>query len=214
MDEATVRVLVTAGPTREFIDAIRFLSNPSTGRMGLELAAASREAGYPTDLVVGPTALEPPPGVQVHRVTSAEEMADAVRRLHPACRIFFAAAAVSDFRPRQRIQGKWKKESGPFAPEWVLNPDILGQMGPLKGERIHVGFALETSDPEKNGLRKLRRKNLDLIVVNGPSNLASTGGDFLIIDPQGRTDRAAGVSKRDLARRLVARCGEMLAARR
>ncbi|HVO30934.1 MAG TPA: bifunctional phosphopantothenoylcysteine decarboxylase/phosphopantothenate--cysteine ligase CoaBC [bacterium] len=163
---AGVRVLVNAGPTREFLDAVRFLSNPSSGKMGFAVAAEAALRGANVTLVAGPTDVPTPPGVKVVRVTSAEEMLRACAKAFATAEIFVATAAVSDFRPRRRVKGKVKKESAELTLELERTPDILATLAAKKGRRFVVGFAAETDDVIGYARGKLRRKNLDLVVAN------------------------------------------------
>lgn len=163
---AGVRVLVNAGPTREPLDAVRFLSNPSTGRMGFAIAAEAHARGAKVTLVAGPTELAPPAGVEVVRVTTAEEMLRACRAAFKRAEIFVATAAVSDFRPRHRAKNKVKKESASLTLELERTTDILATLAAEKGRRFVVGFAAETDDVVAFAREKLKRKNLDLVVAN------------------------------------------------
>lgn len=175
-DLAGKTVLVTAGPTREFIDAVRFISNPSTGRMGYALAAAARERGADVILVTGPTQISYPQGVKIVPVISAGEMHTAVNDHFDQSVIVIMAAAVSDFKPLHASGGrKIKKEKAPSTLELERTVDILRELGKKKGKRILVGFAAETDSIEKNALNKLLDKNLDLIVAN---DLLKTGSGF------------------------------------
>jgi phosphopantothenoylcysteine decarboxylase / phosphopantothenate---cysteine ligase len=160
------RILVTAGPTHEPIDAVRFLGNRSSGKMGYAVAREAAKRGAAVTLVSGPSPLPDPPGVEVVRVETAEEMRDAVMARFEEADAVVKAAAVADWRPKERAEGKLKKEAG--APELLLEPtpDILRELGERKGERVLVGFAAETEDLEAAGRTKLREKRLDLIVVN------------------------------------------------
>jgi phosphopantothenoylcysteine decarboxylase/phosphopantothenate--cysteine ligase len=159
-------ILVTAGPTHEPIDAVRFVGNRSSGKMGFAVARETARRGASVTLVTGPTHLSDPPGVRVERVETAEQMRDAVLRSFDQADAVVKAAAVSDFRPKEEVRGKIKKETG--APDVHLEPtpDILRELGEGKGDRILVGFAAETEDLEAAGRQKLREKHLDLIVVN------------------------------------------------
>jgi len=174
-DLAGVSVLVTAGPTREAIDAVRFISNPSSGKMGYALAAAARDRGAEVTLISGPTYLAPPEGVSHYTVTTAAEMSQTVREHARRCRIIIMAAAVSDFRPKERSGTKIKKEN--VAPIITLErtDDILQGLGAAKEDRILVGFAAETENVVENAREKLLRKNLDLIVAN---DIAQPGAGF------------------------------------
>src|ERR671923_456341 len=160
------RILVTAGPTHEPIDAVRFIGNRSSGKMGSAVAREAAKRGAGVTLISGPTHLPDPPGVEVVRVETAEEMRDAVLARFEAADAVVKAAAVADWRPKERAEGELKKEWG--APELLLEPtpDILRELGERKGQRVLVGFAAETEDLEAAGRAKLREKGLDLIVVN------------------------------------------------
>jgi phosphopantothenoylcysteine decarboxylase / phosphopantothenate---cysteine ligase len=160
-------VLITAGPTRESLDPVRFLSNRSSGKMGFALARTARRRGATVSLVSGPVALEDPPGVDVIRVTTAAEMHEAVMRLRDEATVIVKAAAVADFRPAHRVAGKMKKREAPAAIELVENTDILAELGRNRTTgQVLVGFAAESDNLEEEGRRKLLAKNLDLVVVN------------------------------------------------
>ncbi len=159
-------LLVTAGPTREELDPVRYLSNYSSGKMGYAIARAARRRGAEVVLVTGPTCLEVPWGVETVAVESAEEMREAVLARVDASTLIIKAAAVADFRPRLRSVEKIKKNGAPVALDLVKNPDILGELGRIKGERVLVGFAAETESLMENAARKLAEKNLDLVVAN------------------------------------------------
>lgn len=163
------RILVTAGPTREEIDPVRFISNHSSGKMGYAIARQARLRGAEVTLVTGPTALQPPYGVTAVQVESACEMRDAVLERLDGSDIVIKAAAVADYRPRQRAGMKVKKDAAHLAIELERNPDILAEIGARKGGRVLVGFAAETQDLVVNAASKLTRKNLDLIVANDVS---------------------------------------------
>jgi phosphopantothenoylcysteine decarboxylase/phosphopantothenate--cysteine ligase len=166
-------VLVTAGPTREALDPVRFLSNPSTGRMGFALAEAARDRGARVTLIAGPTDLEPPAGVATVRIVSAEELAGQVDARAGAMRVVVMAAAVSDQRPAQVARQKVKKRDGEELLRLVRTPDILAGLGARFAQQTQrpllVGFAAETERVEEQAREKLARKNLDLIVANDVS---------------------------------------------
>ena len=205
-------VLVTAGPTREAIDPVRYLSNPSTGKMGYAVAEAARDMGARVTLVSGPTHLPDPPGVKTLRVTSAQQMRDAVlERLDgpPAVEVVVMAAAVSDFRPARREPNKVKKEMAALDLAMERTPDILAEMGAGKTRRIVVGFAAETEDVAANARLKLEKKKLDLIVAN---NVAGDGAHFgfgaetnevIVIDREGNQQQWPRMTKHEVARRLM-----------
>ncbi len=165
-DLAGLTVMVTAGPTREEIDPVRFISNHSSGKMGYALARAARLRGARVILVSGPVSLPAPHDVEMVRVTSAAEMHTAVMAHAAACDVIIKAAAVADYRPAARSGGKLKKNSDTLTLELVKNQDILSDLGQLEKRPFLVGFAAETSDLEEHALLKLDKKNLDMIVAN------------------------------------------------
>jgi phosphopantothenoylcysteine synthetase/decarboxylase len=165
-----LRCLLTAGPTREHLDPVRFLSNGSSGKMGYALAAAASARGWHVDLVSGPVALPAPKGVNIHHVTSAAEMLAACEPKFPACDLFIAIAAVADYRPKEISTQKQKKHAGPVTLELVPTVDILKTLAARKQPgQIVVGFAAETNDVEAYARRKLAEKRLDWIVANDVS---------------------------------------------
>jgi phosphopantothenoylcysteine decarboxylase/phosphopantothenate--cysteine ligase len=207
-----VRILVTAGPTREFLDDIRFLSNPSSGKMGFSVAAAGAQAGHEVTLVTGPAALPDPPGVEVVRVVSADEMAQECLSRFAGCDAVVMTAAVCDYRPKERLEGKLKKGAEPMRLELVPTTDILAQMGKQKKKQVLVGFALEAevlaglapgADRRQNALAKLSAKNLDYIVLNSPEAFAEDVVSCEILDRQGHGKRHERVSKHELAREII-----------
>lgn len=167
---ANLKVLVTAGGTRERIDPVRYLTNDSSGKMGYALAEAAAQRGADVTLVSGITALTPPSSVKLVTVESAIEMYQAVMDLLPEQDVVIKAAAVADYRPAAPAASKIKKTDERMTIELVRNPDILAQIGDRKtANQVIVGFAAETNDVEQNAVDKLRRKNADLIVANDVS---------------------------------------------
>ena len=166
-----LRVLVTAGPTVEPLDPVRYLTNRSSGKMGYALARAARLRGADVMLVSGPTGLRPPHDVNFCEVKTAEEMRQAVLPPSSQYDVIIKAAAVSDYRPRARAEQKIKKDEENQTLEMVKNPDILAELGSIKGDfpRILVGFSAETEDLAANARQKLEKKNLDMIVANDVS---------------------------------------------
>lgn len=161
-----IRILVTAGPTREAIDPVRFLTNRSSGKMGYALARAAASRGAEVILVSGPTAQEPPPVAKYIPVESAVEMYRAVMENYHQCQVVIKAAAVSDYRPAAKSEKKIKKTDGTITLELERNPDILMELGKDKGSRILVGFAAESHDIQDYARHKIEKKNADMIVAN------------------------------------------------
>jgi len=211
------RVLVTAGPTVEDLDEVRFLSNRSTGKMGFALARAAQRMGAETRLVAGPVGLPTPLGVCRTDVRSAAEMAAAVREQAADCDLLLMCAAVADYRP-PFVAGKIKKGEGPLELRLERTEDILAALGADKGRRIHVGFALETEDALARGRAKLAAKTLDLVCVNNPREAgAGFGHDtnrLTLIGADGREDELPLQSKDEAARAILARAAALLEARR
>ncbi len=197
------KILVTAGPTAEPIDPVRFISNHSSGKMGFALARTALRRGAEVTLVSGPVHLSPPKRCQFISVGTAQEMRQAVLENFPKANILLMAAAVSDYRPQEMVSQKIKKRSLPINLGLVQNPDILAEVASNKGERIVVGFAAETEDLIKNAQEKLIQKNLDLIVAN---DLTMPGAGFAvdtnivkILDRAGNVQELPLLSKEELA---------------
>lgn len=208
-DLEDVPVLVTAGPTRERLDPVRFLSNPSTGRMGFAIAEAARDRGARVTLVAGPTEVAPPEGVEVVRVESALELQAAVEARAAAARVVVMAAAVSDQRPAEVLPQKAKKPEGEELLRLVRTPDVLLGLGRRfdgdPARPLLVGFAAETERLEEHAREKLARKRLDLIVANDVSaegaGFASAQNRVLVLGRDGARDELAG-SKLEVAHAL------------
>jgi len=168
-----MRILITAGPTREFIDPVRYISNSSTGYFGYKIAEEAARRGHKVILVTGPAGLKPPRGVRYIPVVSAREMEIAVKEHFRGSDCLIMSAAVADYRPDKISSSKIKKSSGKMVLKLVRNPDILSWAGKNKGSRVLVGFSVETGDVKKEALKKLCRKNADYIfatmVGTGPS---------------------------------------------
>lgn len=199
-----MKVLLTAGPTREYLDDVRYLSNASSGRMGYALAEAARDAGWDVVLVSGPVELAAPDGVDFVGVQTTAEMSAACQRAFGECDGVIAAAAVCDYRPLERVAGKLSKTGGPITIEMIETDDVLADLGRQKEHRWVVGFALEAQNPRENALQKLRRKNCDMIVLNAPSAIGSEENQVEVIyDDETTVARLTG-TKRDVADQLVA----------
>ena len=169
-----MRLLVTAGPTREFFDSVRFISNPSSGKMGYAIAVQAARRGWKVELISGPVDLPAPKGVKVTRVVTAQEMFDASVARFSRCHAAILTAAVCDYRPATRLNRKLKKSNRPRSLRLEPTLDIAAYLGKTKGARIVIGFAMEDHDEHRHAEAKLRRKRLDAIVLNGPGNV---GGD-------------------------------------
>ena len=169
-------VLITAGPTYESIDPVRFIGNHSSGKMGYSLAEEAAKRGAKVILISGPSSLDiSHPNIEIHRVTSAKEMFNEVFKYYETSDIAIASAAVADYAPKEIASEKIKKNDDSLTIELVKNPDILKTMGERKSKQFLVGFALETQNEEENALGKLQKKNLDMIVLN---SLRDEGAGF------------------------------------
>jgi len=213
-DLAGRRILVTAGPTHEPIDPVRFIGNRSTGRMGYVVAEEARARGADVVLVAGPVSLPEPDGVRVVHVETAQEMYDTVMAEVAGVDVVVKAAAVADFRPARHTDRKLKKESG--VPEIALEPtpDVLRELGERADPPILVGFAAETDDLESAGRRKLTEKHLDLIVVNEVgrkgTGFGSETNDAMILSAGGDDVPLRTWTKRELAGAILDRVAKIL----
>jgi phosphopantothenoylcysteine decarboxylase / phosphopantothenate---cysteine ligase len=207
-------VLVTAGPTQEPIDTVRFISNPSSGKMGYAIAEAARQRGAEVILVSGPTNLTPPTGIQAYHVQTACEMHAAVMCAFEKADVVVKAAAVSDYRPKQYIPYKVKKTEDVQTVELVRNPDILAELGQRKGKRVLVGFAAESEELLANAQKKVQTKQLDMIVANevghAGSGFQSDANKVLILHDSGRVEDLPLMSKQQLAHEILDRVVERL----
>ena len=214
-----MKVLVTAGPTREAIDPVRFVSNRSTGKMGYAVAAAAQARGHAVCLVSGPVALEPPRGVELVRATTAAEMLAAVTRRVRGCDLLVMAAAVADWRPKRPAPRKLKKRAGPPRIAWEATPDILKTIAPLKKKtQTFCGFAAETDHLAREARRKLRAKNLDAIAANDVSKkdrgFAADRNALTVFFADGRALRIGLATKKKCAATLLRALEEICAAKK
>lgn len=200
-------VLVTAGPTREFLDPVRFLTNRSSGKMGFELAEEALNRGAQVILVSGPTHLIPPPGAQFFKIQTAREMGEIVVKNFDQADIVLMAAAVSDFRFSEEESQKIKKQKMLKQVGLVQTNDILMELSQKKQEKILVGFAAETEDLKNNSLKKIKQKNLDLIVANDVSEegigFESDYNRVHIIFPDGKTIQTEKKSKLEISQIIL-----------
>ena len=207
-------ILLTAGPTREAIDPVRFVSNSSSGKMGFALAQAAVRRGAQVLLVTGPVSLSDPLHAEVHRVASASEMADCVQSLVPAADLVIKTAAVVDYRPLQIADQKIKKTDDHLVVEFERTIDILKTIGQQKGHRVLVGFAAETQQLRDHARGKLEAKNLDMIVANRigepGSGFAVDTNKVTLLYRDGREERLPVMAKDALAHELLNRIAPML----
>ena len=201
-----MRFVVTAGPTREAIDPVRFISNRSSGKMGYAVAEAARARKHDVTLISGPATVPPPRGVTTISVTTGDEMHDAVHRAVRDCDVLVMCAAVSDYKPAIRSARKIKKRKSAFALKLVPVRDILASL-PKRHDYLVIGFAAETHDLKKNAQKKLREKNCDAIVANDVSGsetgMESDENEVTIFFRNGETKTISRASKKIIARELV-----------
>lgn len=197
-----MKFLITAGPTREFIDDVRFISNPSSGLVGIVCAEEAKKNGHKVSLIIGPTELKPAKGIKTIRVTSAVDMLKATMKEFRQSDCLIMTAAVSDQMPRKRFSGKIKKGA---IKSIILKetPDILRSIARTKRGRFIIGFALEVENEVQNAFKKLCEKSLDLIVLNGPSSFGSKYINATLIHSDNRKEHLGKITKRMLAKKIV-----------
>jgi phosphopantothenoylcysteine decarboxylase/phosphopantothenate--cysteine ligase len=200
-----VTFLITAGPTREPIDPVRYISNRSSGKMGYAIAAAALDAGHDVVLISGPVNLEPPRGAKMISVSTSEEMFEAVHRYAHESNICVLCAAVADYKPAQVSPIKIKKRAGGISLELLPTRDILESLGRQRARKfLLVGFAAETDHLEANAAKKLRQKNCDIIVANDARiGMETDENELVILFRDGETKKISRAPKRILARELV-----------
>lgn len=216
-DLAGRRILITASCTREFADPVRFISNPSTGKMGFSLAEEATRRGADVTMVTGPSHLPDPPHCKVIRVISASEMHRAVMDNLEGIEVFIASAAVSDYRPREQAPEKIKKGTEPVVMELILNPDILEEARRASPEIVLVGFAAETGDLLARAREKLARKGLSFIVANSISiegaGFAADTNQAIVLTSSGEIEELPLMKKTEMASRLLDRVAKILEER-
>lgn len=198
------RFLITAGPTREFLDPVRFLSNRSSGKMGYALARAASRPGKVT-LVSGPVSLKPPAGVEFVPVTTTAELLAALEQRFAQCDILIMAAAVCDYRPRRMSKSKIKKTGGTLELELVQNPDVVATIARRKQHQFVIGFAAETDGLLTHAQEKLHRKNLDCIVANNARAMDADTNRVTLLYRDGRVEQLPEMPKLKVAVEIVRR---------
>ena len=208
-----MRILVTAGPTREYFDSVRFISNPSSGKMGYAIAAEAARRGHQVVLVSGPVELRPPAGVVLKPVTSADEMYDIATAAFPDCEAAVMTAAVCDYKPAECLERKLKKQEQVWRVELLPTRDICAELGRIKGRRVVVGFAMEDHDQQAHASAKLRRKQCDAVVLNGIGNVGGDEAEIQVLRADFGWSPAHRGSKAELASQLVDLVEELASAR-
>jgi phosphopantothenoylcysteine decarboxylase / phosphopantothenate---cysteine ligase len=199
-----VRIMITSGPTRQYLDPVRYLTNGSSGRMGRSLAQAALELGYQVVIITGPVEIEYPTRAEVVPVISTEELLEACQRTFPTCDGTIAAAAPCDYRPVRIAAQKITKTGSPIELQMVETPDVVAALGSTKRiDQWIVGFALETEDQRLRALAKLEKKSCDLMVLNGPEAMNSKRNQVEIIDRRGNLIDALAGPKEEVARGIL-----------
>lgn len=198
------RILITSGPTRQYLDPVRYLTNASSGRMGRALAEAMLALGHEVVIVSGPVEVEYPTAAEVVPVVSTEEMLEACQRLFADCDGVIGVAAPCDYRPVRVEPGKIQKTGQPLDVRLIETPDVIATLGANKRGQWLVGFALETDDPRLRALAKLEKKHCDLMVLNGPEAMHAVDTRVEILDATGAVLETLAGSKEAVARGIAA----------
>jgi phosphopantothenoylcysteine decarboxylase / phosphopantothenate---cysteine ligase len=197
------RILITSGPTRQYLDPVRYLTNGSSGRMGKALAEAALARGHEVVIISGPVTIEYPAQAEVVPIVSTEELLEAAERLFPACDGVIAAAAPCDYRPQRVESQKIAKTGAPISLQLIETPDVIATLGRhRRSDQWMVGFALETEDQRFRALAKLERKSCDFMVLNGPEAMEAIENSVEIIAPNGEVVDSVQGAKRDVADRI------------
>ena len=209
MKKIKIKILISAGPTREPLDPVRFISNYSTGTFGFEIAHQAKIRGHKVTLISGPTYLKEPAGVKFSKVETALEMKRALLREFKSSDCLIMNAAVCDYRPLRFFSKKMKKGRKSFDIRLIENPDILKELGKFKKNKLLVGFAVETEHVIKNAFRKLKEKKLDLIIATAVNKFHSPFGsrriNAYIMDKQNGYQKVLDATKREFAQKLLDR---------
>lgn len=208
------RILITSGPTRQYLDPVRYLTNASSGRMGSALAQAALDAGHEVVVVSGPVEVDYPAAARVIPVVSTGDMLDACLRVFPECDGLIGAAAPCDYRPVDVSSRKLAKNGESLRLELVETPDIIARLGKAKTRQWMVAFALETDDPYPRALKKLDEKNCDLIVLNGPTAIHAADTQVEILNRAGKIVARLGGSKLQVAQGILQTIEEQLIPQR
>lgn len=209
------RILITSGPTRQYLDPVRYLTNASSGRMGRALAQAALDLGHQVLVVSGPVSVDYPPAAEIIPIISTEELLEVCGREFTRCDGLIGAAAPCDYRPVKVLQHKIAKTGQPLELYLVETPDVVATLGAEKrADQWVVGFALETDDARFRAITKLERKSCDLIVLNGPAAMDSLENEVEVLDRAGATAASLQGSKELVARGILAVIQRRLVERR
>ena len=206
------RILITSGPTRQYLDPVRYLTNASSGRMGRALSEAAIQAGHEVVIVSGPVDVDYPGQAQVVPVVSTDEMLEVARREFTRCGGAIGVAAPCDYRPVQVSDQKISKTGQPLTLQLIETPDIIATLGSEKGDRWLVGFALETEDRRFRAIIKAEQKSCDLMVLNSPAAMNALSTEVELLDPSGKVLARHEGSKTEVAKQIFAVIEERLIA--
>jgi phosphopantothenoylcysteine decarboxylase / phosphopantothenate---cysteine ligase len=207
------RILITSGPTRQYLDPVRYLTNASSGRMGQALAEAAIEAGHDVVVVSGPVDVKYPAAARVVLVVSTEDMLAACLDVFPRCDGLIAVAAPCDYRPHVVADRKIRKTGKPLELQLIETSDIVARLSAIKKSQWMVAFALETEDRRMRAMQKLERKKCDLIVVNGPAAMHATSTHVEVLDHEGQVLCSLSGGKRQVAKDILQVIRERLISR-
>jgi phosphopantothenoylcysteine decarboxylase/phosphopantothenate--cysteine ligase len=209
----SLRFLVSAGPTREYIDPVRFITNPSSGQMGFTVAETAVAAGHSCDLVTGPVTLPDPEGIAVEHVVSAREMKKAIFNQFPLCDVLVMTAAVSDYRPVRKSEQKMHKSKPTISLELERNPDIIREINRIHTKQVIIGFAAETENIVESATHKMQEKGMDMILANKVGGKDSGFGSRFIkvtaLFRDGRKEVMGKITKKALAEFIVQQAEEL-----
>jgi phosphopantothenoylcysteine synthetase/decarboxylase len=199
-----MRILITAGGTREYIDPVRFISNASSGKMGYALARAALKAGHKVTLITAPTSKKPPGTAKLVNIETAAQMFDAVKRHFSRCDCLIMAAAVADYTPARPARIKIKKSGKSMTIKLKPTTDILEWAGKHKEQgQVVIGFALESEKPRRNAERKLKEKNLNMIVANSPAAIGADKSNVQIKIPNSSWIKIQNATKASIAKKII-----------
>ncbi len=208
------RILITSGPTRQYLDPVRYLTNASSGRMGAALAAAAIEAGHEVIVVSGPVDVEYPPEAKVVSIVSTEDMLESCLEIFPTCDGLIGVAAPCDYRPVKVAAEKIRRTGGLLRLHLIETPDVVALLGAIKDSQWMVAFALETDDERFRAMQKLEKKSCDLIVVNGPGAIHAPDTSVEVLDVEGQVVAGFSGDKQQVSREVFGIIQQRLAGRK
>lgn len=198
-----MHILITAGPTREYIDPVRFITNGSTGKMGYACAIRAIKKGHRVTLITGPVTIAPPKGVKIVKALTSSDMAREVEEHYPQCDCVIMTAAVSDYKPAKTQPFKIRKTGEAMTLKLIGTTDILASLGRNKQNKILIGFAVQDQEPRQNASRKLENKNLDAIILNAPSAMGADKTDIQVLQRNSPWETHTNITKTRAAKTII-----------